>query len=166
MDRALLYAFMRQESNFQPGASSGLGARGLMQIMPATARYLASKRESLQPISGQPLDKPDVNLAYAQQYLLYLMEEQAAGGDLIRLMISYNAGPGNLQKWEEQLADATGDVLADPLLFLESLPSYETRHFVRRVLTNLWIYRKRLGQIPSSLEDLASGSWPHYASYD
>ncbi|WP_051608930.1 lytic transglycosylase domain-containing protein [Fodinicurvata fenggangensis] len=166
VDRALLYAFMRQESNFQTHVSSGLGARGLMQIMPATARYLARKRESLKPITGQPLDKPDINLAYAQQYLLYLMEYPSVGEDLIRLMISYNAGPGNLQKWEEQLADSKGAVLEDPLLFLESLPSYETRQFVRRVLTNLWIYRKRLGQIPSSLEDMASGDWPRYASYD
>lgn len=166
VDRALLYAFMRQESNFQTHVSSGLGARGLMQIMPATARYLAQKRESLKPISGQPLDKPDINLAYAQQYLLYLMEYPQVGEDLIRLMISYNAGPGNLQKWEEQLTDAKGTVLEDPLLFLESLPSFETRQFVRSVLTNLWIYRKRLGQIPSSLEDMASGDWPHYASHD
>src|SRR3546814_8024996 len=82
-------------------------------------------------------------------------------GDLFRLTTAYNGGPGNLGKWERAI-QADGD----PLLFIEALPSKETRLFIERVLTNLWIYRHRLGQPAPSLDQLAAGDWPRYQALD
>src|SRR3546814_9030775 len=70
----------------------------------------------------------------------YLLVHERVQGDLFRLTTAYNGGPGNLGKWERAI-QADGD----PLLFIEALPSKETRLFIERVLTNLWIYRHRLG---------------------
>src|SRR3546814_3109596 len=82
-------------------------------------------------------------------------------GDLFRLTTAYNGGPGNLGKWERAI-QADGD----PLLFIEALPSKETRLFIERVLTNLWIYRHRLGQPAPSLDQLAAGDWTRYQALD
>ncbi len=83
------------------------------------------------------------------------------GGDLFRLTTAYNGGPGNLSKWQRQM-----DYPGDPLMFIESLPSRETRLFIERVLANLWIYRARLGQPAPSLDGIASGDWPLYVALD
>ena len=82
-------------------------------------------------------------------------------GDLLRLVAAYNAGPGNLNAWER--AFEHGD---DPLLFIESLPSRETRRFVEQILTNLWLYRNQLGQAAPSLDALVAGHWPTYQPQD
>jgi soluble lytic murein transglycosylase-like protein len=164
VDRALLYALMRQESKFDPDAQSPYGASGLMQIMPATASYIAGD-DSLEHAGRDRLFDPGFNLDLAQRYLLHLMEHTQTGNDLLRLAAAYNGGPGNLRKWQGQLQDA-GVPLDDPLLFIESLPSLETRMFIERVLTNLWIYRARLGQPAPSLEALAGGVRPIYVSLD
>lgn len=164
IDRALLYALMRQESAFDPNARSHMGASGLMQIMPRTASYVAGD-SSLRGANRHRLLEPAFNLELAQQYLLYLLDDGAVSGDLVRLAAAYNGGPGNLRRWEQALEQAGMDV-GDPLLFLESLPSRETRVFIRRVLTNLWIYRQRLGQPTPSLEALAAGEWPRYRAFD
>jgi len=76
-------------------------------------------------------------------------------------MIAWNAGPGNLMKWQKRLSDVD-----DPLLFIESIPAYETRAFVERVMTNFWIYRIRLGEELTSLEDVASGRRPSYVAQE
>jgi len=159
MDRALLYALMRRESRFRPEAQSGAGARGLMQLMPATASYMA-RRENFK-YSRRALFRPELNLDLAQRYLRYLLQTKQVQGDLVRLVAAYNAGPGNLAHW---LADTAHH--GDPLLFIESMPSRETRLFVERILTNLWVYRERLGQDAPSRAALASGSWPDYAGLD
>ncbi len=164
VDRALLYALMRQESAFDPDAESRYGASGLMQIMPATASYIAGDR-SLQHGRRDRLFDPGFNLDLAQRYLLHLMQETDTGNDLFRLAAAYNGGPGNLRKWQEQIRKA-GVPLDDPLLFIESLPSLETRLFIERVLTNFWIYRARLGQPAPSLEALAAGVRPIYVKMD
>ena len=159
VDRALVYALMRQESAFNPKAKSPDGARGLMQLMPATASFMAQRR-----FSGGRRDQlfdPGLNLELSQRYLFHLLEYDAVGGDLFRLTTAYNGGPGNLQKWQRKV-----DVEDDPLLFIESLPSRETRIFIERVLTNFWIYRARLGQPAPSLDAAASGTWPSYAALD
>ena len=75
--------------------------------------------------------------------------------------MAYNGGPGNLNKWRRK-----SDYQGDPLLFIESIPSRETRAFVERVLTNLWIYRFRLGQPAPSLDAIAAGAWPRYQAFD
>lgn len=161
VDRALIYAFVRQESAFDPEAASGDGARGLMQLMPATASYVAGD-SSLRRAGGRDrLFDPGLNLALGQRYLTELLSYPSVGGDLFRLAVAYNGGPGNLAKWDAQVA--AGD---DPLLFIEKLPSLETRLFIERVLANLWIYRARLGQEAPSLTDLAAGAWPRYHALD
>ncbi|MDX1575072.1 MAG: lytic transglycosylase domain-containing protein [Kiloniellales bacterium] len=160
LDRALIYAFVRQESSFDPRAKSPAGARGLMQLMPRTASALDKRRK----YTGRQRDRlyePELNLALGQRYLDRLLGSRRVAGDLLRLTVAYNAGPGNLGKWQRKMPQ--GD---DPLLFIESLPSLESRLFVERVMANLWIYRERLGQASPTLAALASNRWPIYEALD
>ena len=78
------------------------------------------------------------------------------------MVAAYNGGPGNLSKWQRRIFKTT----KDPLMFIESMPSRETRDFVERVLSNLWIYRDRLGQEAPSLNFIAEGKRPVYKSID
>ena len=160
MDRALLFAFMRQESGFNARAKSRVGARGLMQLMPRTASFMAGDR-SLHRHNKSKLYDPEFNMELGQKYLTYLLRDELIQGDLFRLAVAYNAGPGNLRKW---LRRAKFD--GDPLLFVESIPWLESRLFVERVLTNFWIYRERLRQDSPSLDAAASGHWPIYFKLD
>ena len=159
VDRALIYAFMRHESRFDPQALSKDGARGLMQLMPQTAAFVAGEPD----FEGREdeLHDPALNIDLGQRYLRHLLDRKSVKGDLFRLSAAYNGGPGNLARWASRLAYND-----DPLLFIESLPSGETRSFVERVLTNLWIYRARLGQPSPSLDALAEGEWPRYTPLD
>jgi len=159
IDRALLFAMMRQESGFRPDATSPAGARGLMQLMPATASFMA-RRENVR-YSRRALYRPDLNLDLAQRYVDHLLSDGAVAGKLIHLAAAYNGGPGNLRKWLRET-----DHHDDPLLFVESIPSRETRLFIERVLTNLWIYRARLGQPAPSRRAIAAGDWPVYVPLD
>lgn len=155
MDKALVYAFVRQESSFNPRAKSGAGAAGLMQLMPATATAIAGH-----PVKDR-LGEPEFNLSLGQKYLGKLLAEEPVNGNLLMLAAAYNAGPGKLGQWMSGMKHGN-----DPLLFIESLPSRETRAFVERVMTNFWIYRSRLGQQSPSLEAIAAGSWPLYEGVD
>ena len=164
VDRALLFALMRQESRFEPDARSGAGARGLMQLMPSTASYVAGKLtpDILELTRGKPdLYEPEVNMTLGQHYVRYLLEQKGIEDNLILTVAAYNAGPGNLQRWRRRLSQ-----VKDPLLFIESLPVRETRTFVEQVLTNYWIYSQRLGQPLPSLEAIAAGRWPVYMAGD
>ncbi len=160
IDRALIYSFIRQESQFNPDARSPAGARGLMQIMPATASWVARDR-SLRGAERQRLHDPMLNLELGQRYIEMLLAEKSVGGDLFRMVVAWNAGPGNLQKWLRQ-----NRFRDDPLLFIETITRRETRAFAERVLTNFWIYRDRLGQPTPSLDAVAAGRWPAYMSLD
>ncbi|WP_419903744.1 lytic transglycosylase domain-containing protein [Kiloniella sp.] len=160
IDRALVFAFMRQESSFNPKAKSPDGARGLLQLMPQTANYIAKDRSFRGKARNQLFD-PSLNLELGQKYIEYLLNHNYVEGDLFKLATAYNGGPGNLGKWERKITYND-----DPLLFIESLPSRETRLFIERVLTNLWIYRARLQQYSPSLDTLAAGQWPQYESQD
>ena len=157
VDRALIYAFIRQESHFNPTARSSAGARGLMQLMPATARYIAGRR-----LNRSDLYNPEFNLSLGQKYIRYLLDQPAIDGDLFRLLAAYNGGIGNLRRWQKTIDWA----LDDPLLFIESIPSRETRLFVEKVMSNLWLYRVRMAQDLPSLSEIAAGSWPSYAALD
>ncbi len=160
VDRALVYAVIRQESRFNPEARSKAGASGLMQLMPSTARYVA--RGSGHRVSRRShLNDPGVNLALGQRYLRMLLGDGNVDGDLFRLAAAWNGGPGNLQKWRRETKHGN-----DPLLFIESIPSRETRIFIERLLANLWIYRDRMGQPAPSLDALAAGKWPGYTALD
>lgn len=160
VDEALIWAFVRQESMFNPRATSSAGARGLMQLMPATANYMAGEKR----FDGSTRDylyEPPMNLALGQRYLRYLMRKGHVGQDLFRLLVAYNAGIGNLQKW-----DRRGQLSEDPLMFIETLPWLETRLFVERVMANFWIYRQRLDQPTPSLSHLVNDRWPKYVALD
>ena len=160
VDRALIFALIRQESGFNPSAKSPDGARGLMQLMPSTASFIARDR-GYRRGKRRKLFDPATNMELGQRYIAHLLKNPLVGGDLFRLAAAYNGGPGNLNKWQRKM-----DYQNDPLLFIESLPSLETRLFIERVLTNLWIYRMRLGQRAPSLDGIASGDWPLYVALD
>jgi soluble lytic murein transglycosylase-like protein len=160
VDRALLYAFMRQESAFNVTATSPAGARGLMQLMPATAAFMASANRHRTPRGA--LYDPAINMELGQRYLRYLIDHDQVQGDLFLLAAAYNGGPGNLAKWQKRM----GSIANDPLLFLESIPTRETRLFTEHVLANLWIYRERLGQSDPSLDAIAAGDRPVYKAQD
>jgi soluble lytic murein transglycosylase-like protein len=158
-DPALIYALMRQESKFKIEATSRVGARGLLQLMPRTASYMA-KDKSLQRGKGRDkLYDPAVNLAIGQDYVNHLIET-AADGDLFDMAVAYNGGPGNLRRWKREVP------IEDPLLFIESIPNPESRDFVEKVLTNYWIYRQRLGLTPTSRDRVAAGEVPLYDALD
>ena len=157
VDPSLIYALARQESNFDPSAVSGAGARGLMQIMPATAAYILGD-PSLRGRGGrQRLHDPAFSLEVGQRYLHHLSGLDSVDGDLIRMLAAYNAGPGNLARWMPP-----GRHQNDPLLFIESIPVGETRAFVQRVLAYSWIYASRLGLPSPSLDQLAAGHFPRF----
>ena len=160
LDKALVYAFMRQESHFKPAAKSYAGARGLMQIMPATASHVRRDR-SLRRSNRDKLFDPGLNLAIGQKYIEQLMGKGEPHGNLFMVTTAYNGGPGNLSRWLRNT-----DFRGDPLLFIESIPAPETRGYVERVLSNLWMYRDRLGQQTPSLDGAASGGWPVYQAME
>lgn len=155
-DPALVYAIARIESNFDPAAVSPAGARGLMQIMPATARFLAGIGEDSDRLPA--LHDPAVNLSLGQRYLNFLAATDIVAGDKLRLLASYNTGPGAFSRWGGTIRDQ-----GDPFLFLEAIPVDETRAFIPRVLAHTWLYANRLGLPTPSLDELAAGAWPRYA---
>lgn len=160
VDRALVYAFIRQESEFKTDAHNrASGARGLMQLMPATAKHVA--RKDGRTVNTQDLTDPVVNVDLGQKYLDELLQHPAVDNNLFKLATAYNAGPGKLSRWERSVHYDN-----DPLLFIESIPAAETRIFVERVLTNYWIYRIKFGQDTNSLDHIAKGEWPTYLSQD
>jgi soluble lytic murein transglycosylase len=152
VDRALLFAMVRQESAFNVSADNASGAAGLMQLMPATARAVGGGR--------QDLHDPVVSLTLGQKYMRRLLADPSVNNNLFMMAIAYNAGPGMLAKWR------AADMTSDPLLFIESLPKDETRNFVKRVMANIWIYQERFGQATPSLDHVAAGGWPIYQSQD
>lgn len=158
IDPALIYALIRQESKFNPKAKSWAGARGLMQLMPRTASFVARDR-SLRSSQRRKLYDPEFNLTLGQRYIEMLLSDDNIQGNLLATVAAWNGGPGNLNKWRR-----TVDYRDDPLLFIESIPARETRIFVEKVFTNLWIYRNRLGEPAPSLTALARGDWPVYVA--
>ncbi len=162
IDRALIHAFVRQESRFDANAQSGSGATGLMQLMPATARYVAGDTKLKGKDGTYSLRDPETNLTIGQRYIADLMAQKRVADDLFSLAIAYNAGPGNLRKWQDKLKDTKDD----PLLFVESIPVGETRAFVERVLANYWIYALRMDQDTPSLDAVAAGNEARYVALD
>jgi soluble lytic murein transglycosylase-like protein len=151
VDQSLVLAIARIESRFQSDAISPAGARGLMQLMPGTAAHLAGGA----PTNGE-LREPSYNLGLGQRYLAELLD--TTNGNVFQLAAAYNAGPGSLQRW---LAARDGKH-DDPLLFIESMPSPETRSYVKRLMTYYWMYSKRMGEAAPTLDETAAGDWPRY----
>lgn len=160
VDRALIFALMRQESQFLAHVQSPAGAIGLMQIMPATARSIA-RRAGIAVDGRSDFADPEINLMLAQEYIGELLQSDRIKDNLVLLAAAYNSGPGPIQRWM-----AAPEVRQDPLLFLESIPSRETRSFTQKVLANYWIYRLRLAQPTPDLDALARGNWPTYTALD
>jgi peptidoglycan lytic transglycosylase len=156
LDRALLLAFMRQESEFRPDNRSPAGAIGLMQVMWGTARQVA-KEVGLSLSSPEALREPAINLALGQAYLRDLLKQHQIAGNLVLLAAAYNRGPAWFSRRSTMAARPS-----DPLFFLETIAPRETRIFVERVLANYWIYQRRLGHPARGLGRLAAGDWPVY----
>ncbi len=155
VDPALVYAHTLQESVFRAGAVSPAGARGLMQIMPAAARDFAGELG----VSGGPSDlaKPEINLAYGQRYLRMLGDSSGTQGLLPKVMAAYNAGLTPVTRWNYEIKDK-----GDPLLWIESVPYWETRGYVNIVMRNYWMYERQAGGPSESRLALVQGMWPTF----
>lgn len=151
VDPALVWAISRQESGFNPSAKSRAKAAGLMQIMPSTASFIMRKR-AYRTNGKHLLLNPELNLQIGQRYIRHLLEEPIIDGSLIRLLAAYNGGPGNLSKWLRKV-----DHQDDPFLLIESIPSRETRGYIKSVITNLAMYRLQFGEPAPALRALAAG---------
>lgn len=132
IDPALIFSLIRQESNFNPRATSPVGARGLMQVMPATARRVERKKRL-------DLYDPQTNIRIGAKYLGILRRQH--NGDYARLIASYNAGPNNTKKWD---ARYDGGV---PLLFADTIPFPETRNYVTGLMRHMYWYRALVSHI-------------------
>ena len=152
---ALVYAHTLQESNFRTDVISPAGARGLMQVRPGTAQDMARARGAA--FTASELDRPSVNLEYGQSYLEKLRDMPATGGLLPKVIAAYNAGPSPLIRWNSEIRDN-----GDPLLFIESIPYWETRGYVSIILRNYWIYEMREKKASGSLKGLAQYMWPKF----
>ena len=159
VDQALLLAVVRQESIFNERARSRRGARGLMQLMPRTASFIDGENRYHRNGKADQLYDPQLNVELGQRYLNYLLSSEMFDGDLLLALAAYNSGPATLKKWMKDV-----DYRNDPLLFIESVPSRETRWYLRRVLTNLGVYRSRLGQDDISLQSIVAGEWPRHVA--
>lgn len=137
MNTSLLYAISRQESALYPLAQSPVGARGLMQLMPATARETASKL-GVPYRNEQQLFDPAMNIRLGSAYLKRLLD--VYDGNRILAAAAYNAGPGRVKRWREQSTNKPMDV------WVESIPYRETRNYVQNVLSFDLIYQHKLQQ--------------------
>lgn len=158
IDRALLLAITKQESGFKTTAKSNAGANGLMQIMPGTAKKVAKANKV--KMSDIDITNPEHNMFLGQQYIVDLLAHPNINNNIIKMLVAYNAGMGTMLKFEKSFDTY------DPLLYIESFPAYETRNYIKRVMSNLWLYRARLDQPLTTMEDLAEGKWPLYSSED
>tara|TARA_R110002072_G_scaffold136124_3_gene278377 strand:+ start:92431 stop:94440 length:2010 start_codon:yes stop_codon:yes gene_type:complete len=134
----LLYAMTRQESAFMQDVVSPAGARGLMQLMPATAREVA--RGVGLRISNQDLFTPEINISLGSQYLARLLEE--FDGNRILAIAAYNAGPNRVNQWLLRSVDSP----LPPDIWIETIPFAETRGYVQNVLVYAVIYGHRMNQ--------------------
>ena len=156
VDKALVYAHALQESRFRKDVISPAGAYGLMQIMPAAAVDYARERGIT--VDRGALSQPSVNMAVGQRTLERLRDQSFTGGYLPKVIAAYNAGPVPVMEWNGIVKDG-----GDPLLYIESIPYWETRGYVTTVLRNYWMYEGKDGRLKSSSrEALAQGMWPKF----
>ena len=156
IDKELVYAFMHQESMFNSSAKSKQGAIGLMQVLPSTAKFITSSKD-VKRNNSNILKIPEINMEVGQEYIEYLLGLEIVSNNLIYLAAAYNGGPGNLKKWKKET-----NYLDDPLFFMESIPSRETRWFIEKILTKYWIYLDKNQKDLKSLKMLANGKDPLY----
>ncbi len=154
-DKSLIFSISRQESGFNPRAKSYANALGLMQVLPSTASFIMKNRAYRKK---EMLFDVERNLYVASKYIQFLLQLDIIKKDVSKMLASYNAGPGNFSKWSKNFYKTE----IDPIFMIETLPSRQTRNYIKLVLTNLWIYKIRLNEKPNLLFKLASGSIPKY----
>lgn len=157
VDPSLVFAHTLQESRFQRSVVSAAGAMGLMQVRPGTASDLARWRGDVG--TTRDLRNPAVNMDFGQSYLQFLSTDSSTGGLLPKVIAAYNAGPSPVARWSSEIKDG-----GDPLLFMESIPYWETRGYVAIVLRNYWMYEAKAGKDSASRAALAQGKWPRFPS--
>lgn len=155
VDPALAYAHTLQESNFRASAVSPAQAQGLMQITPITVRHHAPR---LGLDAGRiDIFDPSVNLAFGQRNLEMLRDDPATGGALPKIIAAYNAGLTPVARWNYEIRDQ-----GDPLLYMESIPYWETRGYVSIVLRNYWMYERQARAPSGTRAMLAQNAWPRF----
>jgi len=149
IDKAAVYAITRQESRFQVDAVSSAGARGLMQLMPGTAKETAAK-VGVDYSASRLVTDGAYNALLGSTYLAAQLNR--FNGSLVLAAAAYNAGAGNASKWISAYGDPRSDKV-DPVVWVELIPFQETRKYVQRVLGNYLVYRTRLGDSGMTLID-------------
>lgn len=157
VDPALAYAHIIQESNFRSEAVSPAGAVGLMQVRPGTAGDTARARGTAASVSVASLKDPLVNIDYGQAFIELIRGSAATRGQLPKVIAAYNAGPVPVERW------AYYD-RGDPLLWIESIPYWETRFYVPSVLRNMWVIQGIKGEQTPTLTSLTQNKWPDFPS--
>lgn len=143
---ALVHSLIRQESGFDYDALSSAGARGLMQLMPATAREVAS-RLGVPHRNEWLTERPDHNILLGSTYLNQMIRRY--DGSYAIALAAYNAGPGRADRWLREIGDPRkGEI--DIIDWIELLPIYETRNYVQRVLESVYVYRIKLNDVQRS----------------
>jgi soluble lytic murein transglycosylase len=147
---ALVLGLARQESEFDPTAVSSAGARGLMQLMPASAKHAASTQGMA--YRQNDLTNPTYNMQLGMATIAEYLDRW--NDSYVLAIASYNAGPTNVRNWVETYGDPR-DPGVDPIDWIESIPFPETRNYVQRVIENLEVYRNRLSNSDQQLRILA-----------
>ena len=156
VDKALVFAHTLQESRFRTDVVSAAGAYGLMQVRPGAATDIARKQG--RTFDRSALGNPGTNMEVGQSYLEQLRDQPCTGGLLPKVIAAYNAGPVPVEAWNAQARDG-----GDPLLYIESIPFWETRGYVITVLRNYWMYEGQTGKTASpSRVALSQGLWPRF----
>jgi soluble lytic murein transglycosylase len=135
LDECITYALIRAESNFLPTARSPVGALGLMQLMPATAREIA--RNLGNEVSSSQLTNPEVNVRIGTLHLKDLIK--SFNGNLVSAVAAYNAGSTPVRRWRKNFPSLQEDE------FIENIPYPETREYVKKVLAAMEVYRQLYG---------------------
>ncbi|ACP24610.1 soluble lytic transglycosylase [Sinorhizobium fredii NGR234] len=155
--KALAYAIARQESAFNPAAVSAANARGLLQLLPTTAKGVAS-RYGLAYSKDRLTTDAGYNATLGSHYLGEQID--SFGGSYILTFIAYNAGPGRVPEWLARYGDPRGKPIDEVVDWIERIPFQETRNYVQRVMENYQIYKTRLGQKADIVADLRMGRNP------
>jgi soluble lytic murein transglycosylase len=143
LDEAMMYSIIRQESRFVPEARSRVGATGLMQLMPATAKWVA-RQIPVQPFRTDMLIRPEVNIQMGSYYFRRVLSDL---GHPILATAAYNAGPARARRWRDERS-------LEGAIYAETIPFNETRDYVKKVFANAWFYRSRLTGKTASLHEL------------
>ncbi|MBO9671441.1 MAG: lytic transglycosylase domain-containing protein [Sphingobium sp.] len=155
VDKALVYAHALQETRFQTDARSTADARGVLQVVPGTGRELAG--QAGMNFTVEQLYDPTYNLALGQLYMKKLAAMPATQGLLVKVVAAYNAGPAPVDRWNTQVRDD-----GDPLLFIESVPYYETRAYLNAVLRNYFVYQMEQQGSSPVLKAMSQGMWTRF----